>query len=65
MAQTGFDRRRINGPEESFPPVFELDEADMITAGPSRVGRGPLDIRPICMLLLLRIEDIYPKLSVA
>ena len=46
---TGFDRRRINGPEESFTPVYEEDEADQVTSGPSRVGRAPLDIRPICM----------------
>ena len=46
MAQN-FDRRRINGPEESFSPVFEEDIVP--EPGTSRAGRGPLDIRPICM----------------
>ncbi|KAF7793136.1 hypothetical protein EIP86_004245 [Pleurotus ostreatoroseus] len=45
MAQN-FDRRRINGPEESFLPVF--DEEEIVSEpGTSRAGRGPLDIRPI------------------
>ena len=48
MAQSNFDRRRINGPEESFSPTFEVDETEVPTAGTSRAGRGPLDIRPIC-----------------
>ena len=45
-----FDRRRINGPEESRPPVFD-DEVDVklrdITAR-RRKGRANGDIRPIC-----------------
>ncbi|KAF7304899.1 hypothetical protein MKEN_01204200 [Mycena kentingensis (nom. inval.)] len=40
------DRRRINGPEESFPPVFDADEKPSNVQG-SRQGRAPLDIRPI------------------
>ena len=48
MAQSNFDRRRINGPEESFPPVFS-DEVEKVVGGvPARVGRGTKDIRPIC-----------------
>ncbi|KIK59880.1 hypothetical protein GYMLUDRAFT_44356 [Collybiopsis luxurians FD-317 M1] len=37
------DRRRINGPEESFPPVF-ADDPQPFTA---RKGRATLDIRPL------------------
>ncbi|EAU88481.2 mRNA transport regulator 3 [Coprinopsis cinerea okayama7 len=49
MAQSGFDRRRINGPEESFAPVFEDDEDDSgrWKPGMSRQDRLPLAIRPI------------------
>ncbi|KAJ3536666.1 hypothetical protein NM688_g6806 [Phlebia brevispora] len=47
MAQSNFDRRRINGPEESFAPVFEENEVEARASGAARVGRGPLDIRPI------------------
>ncbi|TFK42552.1 ribosomal protein S5 domain 2-type protein [Crucibulum laeve] len=48
MAQTGFDRRRINGPDESFPPIFEVDEhQNSWTIGQPRSGRKPTDIRPI------------------
>ncbi|KAL0946861.1 hypothetical protein HGRIS_013028 [Hohenbuehelia grisea] len=48
---SGFDRRRINGPEESSPPVFD-DEQDANEASSSKVkltrqGRSPQDIRPI------------------
>ncbi|KAF8520146.1 ribosomal protein S5 domain 2-like protein [Hysterangium stoloniferum] len=44
-----FDRRRINGPEESRPPVFEDDEdAEQISVTPkTRKGRANKDIRPI------------------
>ncbi|KAI0928516.1 hypothetical protein AcW1_005737 [Taiwanofungus camphoratus] len=51
MAQSNFDRRRINGPEESFPLIFESNEdVDASTRwrlGKSRLGRAPGDIRPI------------------
>ncbi|THH16345.1 hypothetical protein EW146_g4269 [Bondarzewia mesenterica] len=52
MAQSAFDRRRINGPEESFPPVFDASEDDDAVystwkVGDPRQGRDPLDIRPI------------------
>ncbi|TFK29972.1 mRNA transport regulator 3 [Coprinopsis marcescibilis] len=49
MAQIGFDRRRINGPEESFAVIFEDNEEDPSKwkAGMARVGRLPLAIRPI------------------
>ncbi|EIM90041.1 ribosomal protein S5 domain 2-like protein [Stereum hirsutum FP-91666 SS1] len=52
MAQQ-FDRRRVNGPEDSAAPVF-LEDEDVSgspyatwKAGDPRVGRQPLDIRPI------------------
>jgi exosome complex component MTR3 len=51
MAQTGFDRRRINGPEESFQPIFLTKPDNNYTPskdyGP-RNGRKASDIRPIC-----------------
>jgi hypothetical protein len=56
--QSNFDRRRINGPEESFPPVYEDDDdeegqdAKRWKLGQPRVGRGPRDIRPICKEML-------------
>ncbi|KAJ7097895.1 3' exoribonuclease family, domain 1-domain-containing protein [Mycena belliarum] len=40
------DRRRINGPDESFPPVFALDGLQGTLASP-RKDRSPTDIRPI------------------
>ncbi|KIJ69361.1 hypothetical protein HYDPIDRAFT_80696 [Hydnomerulius pinastri MD-312] len=46
MAQSSFDRRRINGPEESFPPVFETEE-EVATTWSARRDRGATDIRPI------------------
>ncbi|KAI0341555.1 mRNA transport regulator 3 [Trametopsis cervina] len=50
--QSNFDRRRINGPEESLAPVYEEDEereaeAQRWTEGTPRSGRAPRDIRPI------------------
>ncbi|KAI3998298.1 hypothetical protein K525DRAFT_171092, partial [Schizophyllum commune Loenen D] len=39
------DRRRINGPEESFPPVYDDEDAPQPSA--TRSDRGELDIRPI------------------
>ena len=48
MAQSNFDRRRINGPEESFPPVFSDEEEKAAEGIPKRVCRGTKDIRPIC-----------------
>ncbi|KAH8116978.1 ribosomal protein S5 domain 2-like protein [Phellopilus nigrolimitatus] len=52
MATSAFDRRRINGPEESFSPSYasddEEDDADVkINTEKPRRGRGPLEIRPI------------------
>ncbi|KAJ7582672.1 3' exoribonuclease family, domain 1-domain-containing protein [Mycena floridula] len=44
--QSGFDRRRINGPEESSVPIFEQEE-DLWRPGSSRIGRLAGDIRPI------------------
>lgn len=52
MAQIGFDRRRINGPEESFAPLFEDDDGEPTTqmwkVGMARQDRLPMAIRPIC-----------------
>ncbi|KAH7889663.1 3' exoribonuclease family, domain 1-domain-containing protein [Phlebopus sp. FC_14] len=45
MAQSTFDRRRINGPEESSPPLFEVVEEDVRKR--MRYNRCALDIRPI------------------
>ncbi|TBU50870.1 mRNA transport regulator 3 [Dichomitus squalens] len=49
MAQANFDRRRINGPDESFQPIFDSDEEDETRwkPGKPRKGRGARDIRPI------------------
>ncbi|KAL4253188.1 RNase PH family protein [Abortiporus biennis] len=47
MAQTNFDRRRINGPEDSFTPIFIEEEDSVWTPGKPRSGRGAGDIRPI------------------
>jgi len=46
MAQSAGDRRRINGPEESFSPIFDDDEEDIILK--TQRIRAPGDIRPIC-----------------
>jgi len=47
---TNFDRRRINGPEDSFSPVFVDDDEDEAKwrPGKPRQSRLPYDIRPIC-----------------
>ncbi|KAF5380932.1 hypothetical protein D9615_003980 [Tricholomella constricta] len=50
MAQAGFDRRRINGPDESYPPTFdtENDTEDLRwKLGHPRKTRKATDIRPI------------------
>ncbi|KIY72147.1 ribosomal protein S5 domain 2-like protein [Cylindrobasidium torrendii FP15055 ss-10] len=45
MAAPAFDRRRVNGPEESFPPVFEEDrEVKKIS---KRTDRENGDFRPV------------------
>ncbi len=54
MAQAGFDRRRINGPEESFPPVFDDDDVLQSSSKP-RQGRKPSEIRPICTILMFSL----------
>lgn len=60
MAQSNFDRRRINGPDESFPIVYEDEEDTSPLAswkpGKSRPGRAPSEIRPICEIPDLRFE---------
>jgi exosome complex component MTR3 len=51
MAQPSFDRRRVNGPEESFPPVFstELPKETLLSNGKRKDGRALKDVRPICV----------------
>ncbi|KAF5358344.1 hypothetical protein D9756_001546 [Leucocoprinus leucothites] len=48
MALSNFDRRRVNGPEESFSPIFASEKSDsnQWKIGQPRSKRGPLDIRP-------------------
>ena len=54
MAQGGFDRRRVQGPNESFQPIFDddSDERGLLyngwKLGQSRRNRRAEDIRPIC-----------------
>jgi len=54
MAQSGFDRRRVNGPNESFQPIFDdgCDDPSILykgwKIGQARRDRRPEDIRPIC-----------------
>lgn len=70
MAQISFDRRRINGPEESFSPIYDDDGEESIENldNETRRGRGPSDIRPICThlcfvklskLMTLNTVDVY------
>ncbi|KZT09447.1 mRNA transport regulator 3 [Laetiporus sulphureus 93-53] len=47
MAQSNFDRRRINGPEESHPPTFDFDDAEQSVPLQRSGGRTAGDIRPI------------------
>ncbi|PVG04535.1 ribosomal protein S5 domain 2-like protein [Serendipita vermifera] len=49
MAQASFDRRRVNGPEESFPPIFEDEEQPepLLSNEKRRDGRAIRDLRPI------------------
>ncbi|KZS99224.1 ribosomal protein S5 domain 2-like protein [Sistotremastrum niveocremeum HHB9708] len=50
MAQiTSFDRRRVNGPDDSFPPIFsDEDQPGSSSSSPlQRESRKPKDIRPI------------------
>lgn len=56
MAQSAFDRRRINGPEESFPPVFADEEQAFVKSGAPRNGRAAKDIRPICTSIFTEAE---------
>lgn len=47
----GFDRRRVNGPEWSVPPTYEVDPSAGSSSSMNqqeRGNRGPKDIRPIC-----------------
>ncbi|KZT67742.1 ribosomal protein S5 domain 2-like protein [Daedalea quercina L-15889] len=47
--QSNFDRRRINGPEESHPPLYDHEEEAEPSwkLGQPRKGRAAGDIRPI------------------
>ncbi|CCM02378.1 uncharacterized protein FIBRA_04473 [Fibroporia radiculosa] len=50
MAQN-YDRRRINGPDDSVPPIFEDGDSTVLwSAGKPRQGRASGDIRPICLI---------------
>lgn len=57
MAQVGFDRRRINGPEESFPPVYDDDEMPQAKSKYER-DRPKTAIRPICAFCQPKIQII-------
>lgn len=47
--QSSFDRRRVNGPEESHLPVYESDEEpESSSMAARRNGRSAKDVRPIC-----------------
>ncbi|KAI0256824.1 mRNA transport regulator 3 [Lactifluus subvellereus] len=50
MAQIGYDRRRVNGPTQSFQPIFD-DEPDVLykdwKLGERRRNRQAEDVRPI------------------
>lgn len=62
-----FDRRRVNGPEESFSPVYSSDEEDAQTvkpSQPSRKGRQPSEIRPICTACSIALLAMLLILSV-
>ena len=54
MAQGGFDRRRVHGPNESFQPIFDDDYEERglqykgWKLGQTRRNRRAEDIRPIC-----------------
>ncbi len=54
MAQGGFDRRRVHGPNESFQPIFDDDHEERgllykgWKLGQTRRNRRAEDIRPIC-----------------
>jgi len=54
MAQGGFDRRRVHGPNESLQPIFDDDyeERGLVykdwKLGQTRRNRRAEDIRPIC-----------------
>ena len=58
MAQSGFDRRRVNGPSESFQPAFDdgLEESNVLyevwKPGEARRKRQAGDIRPICAQII-------------
>lgn len=59
MAAPAFDRRRVNGPEVSFPPVYEdepvastsasrIQTLQEVAESYRRQGRTKDDSRPIC-----------------
>ena len=55
MAQSNFDRRRINGPDDTFQPIFDSDDEEETRWRPGnpRKGREPREIRRICTLSIL------------
>jgi len=38
MAQPAFDQRRTNGPEESHPPVFMINDLDPVPSNHEKAG---------------------------
>jgi exosome complex component MTR3 len=59
MAQAAFDRRRVNGPEESHPLVFESQygrDLQKSRIGEPRTQRNSADIRAICVCSTLVVE---------
>jgi len=49
IMQSSFDRRRVNGPEESYSPVYDSDEEpESSSMAARRNGRSARDVRPIC-----------------
>ncbi len=49
IMQSSFDRRRVNGPEDSYIPEYESDEEpESSSMAARRNGRSAKDTRPIC-----------------
>lgn len=63
MAQATSDRRRVNGPEESHPLVFEPQDGQDLhkwRLGEPRKQRNSTDIRAICVY---STQDAVPLLT--
>lgn len=57
--QSVFDRRRINGPEDSSAPIFADEHQKSLTPDlyKDRHNRSVSDIRPICLFFLMNSRD--------